>query len=136
MAKKIKTGGVTFEIDKKKNFVKVKVGKHVAQVSVIDFWGIAFEISTDNEMRDKLMPIRKDEIMKFKKVHTVQVNNDMKAGDTLQFTCNIDVPTRVIEGMRNIIEKEVEGGKELLAEVLPKQLSTTTDDLSNVNKDL
>ena len=55
-------------------------------------------MTNDDAMRDNLMPVRKTEMLRFKKVHEVQVKNDMKAGETLQFTCIIDVPTYVIDG--------------------------------------
>ena len=81
-------------------------------------------MTTKPEMKDKLMPVKQQEIMKFKKVHTVQLKNDMKKDETLTFTCVIDVPLTVIEGFRDMIEKEVEGSREILKEIIPEKLST------------
>lgn len=107
MIKKIKAGGVTFSINAKKDLVKVSVGKETRYIKAADLWGVAFNMTEDKEMRDKLMPVRTTEVMKFKKVHTVAVKNDMKAGETLQFTCIIDVPTYVIDGLKDIIAEKV-----------------------------
>ena len=124
MIKKFKFGGTTFSVNKKDE-VKITIGKETRYIKVKELWGMAFEFSKDPVMKDQLMPVRQTEMMKFKKVHQVQVKNDMKAGETLTFTCNIDVPTLVIDGFRDIISKEVPGAKEILQEIIPKaELST------------
>lgn len=117
MIKKFKQEGLT--IEPKGNQVKITIGKASKSMPLKEFWGIAFAMSTDKEMKDKLLPVRQTEMMKFKKVHNVELKNDMKKGERLVFTCNIDVPLLVIEGMRDIIEKEVEGSKEILKEIIP-----------------
>lgn len=102
----------------------------------IDLWGVAFEMTKDPEMRAQLMPVRQEPIMKFKKVHTVQLKNDMKAGETLQFTCNIDVPTHIIAGMRDIIEQEVKGSDTIMTELFGDKLSTAVPSITEIKKEL
>lgn len=119
MIKKFKFGGTLFSVNKKGNKVKIQMGDEIRYIDTLKLWGMVFEFTKDEEMRAQMMPVQKKEMMKFKKVHQVQVKNDMKAGDTLTFTCNIDVPTLVIDGMRDIISKEVPGAQEILAEIIP-----------------
>lgn len=120
MIKKFKFGGTTFSIDKKGDTVKLVVGKETRYIKLTELWGMAYEFTQDVDLKDKLMPVNKKDIMKFKKVHTVQLKNDMKAGETLQFSCLIDVPTYVIDGFRDIIQKEVPGSGVILNELIPK----------------
>lgn len=112
----IKVGEVTFTVNPKSDVIHVKVGSQRATISRNELWGFVFAI-TGPEQQDKMLPVRKEEMMKFKKVHTVQLKNDMKAGESLQFSCVIDVPLRVIEGMRDIIAKEVLGAISILDEL-------------------
>jgi hypothetical protein len=117
MIKKFQQEGLT--IEPKGKVVNITIGKAKKSIPIKEFWGIAFAMSTDKEMKDKLLPVRQTEMMKFKKVHTVELKNDMKKGEKLVFTHVIDVPLTVIAGMRDIIEKEVEGSKEILKEIIP-----------------
>lgn len=124
-----------FSFNKKGDEVRVTIGKEVRTIKFIDLWTLVFEATKDQSKRDQLMPVRKENIMKFKKVHSVQLKNDMKAGDTLQFSCIIDVPTYVMDGMRDIISKEVPGSKEVLDTLLglPKPKELSPDDIA-INK--
>ncbi len=125
--KKIFTiGGVKMSVNKKGDEVRVQIGKEIRVIKALELWGVAFSFTQDPEIRAKLMPVQAKEIMKFKKVHTVQLKKDMKAGETLQFSCIIDVPTYVIEGMRKIIEEEVPGSKEVLKELIPSPFALST----------
>ena len=104
---KIKAGGVTFSLNRKGDEVRVEMGKEKRVIKQIDLYGVAFAMTNDDSMRDNLMPVRKTEMMRFKKVHQVQLKNDMKAGETLQFASVIDVPTYVIEGLKDLVASEV-----------------------------
>lgn len=108
-------GGVKFKINKASDEVTIIMGDEKRKVKMLELWSVVFAIS-DSEHKDKIMPARETEVMKFKKVHTVQLKNDMKAGETLQFTSWIDVPTWILEGFKNMIE----GGQE----PIPSMLST------------
>ena len=87
--------------------VRIEVGKEKRVIKQKDLYGVAFAMTNDDDMRDNLMPVRKEVMMRFKKVHQVQLKSDMKAGETLQFTSVIDVPTYVVEGMRDLVASEV-----------------------------
>lgn len=113
-------GSLKFSLNKKGDRVKVTAGREVRYMKALELWGVAFEFARDKKTRDQLMPVRAKEIMKFKKVHTVELKHDMKAGETLQFSCIIDVPTYVIAGMRDMLEKEVPGAVKALEEVIPE----------------
>ena len=116
MIKKFVSEGLS--IAPKGDTVRICIGRATKFIPLKEFWGIAFSMTQDKEMKDKLMPVRQTEMMHFKKVHTVEVKKDMKAGETLTFTHVIDVPLTVIAGMKDIIEKEVSGSKEVLDEIL------------------
>lgn len=100
-------GSVKMKVTKNSDDVTIIMGEEKRKVKMIDLWMVLFALS-DSEHKDKMMPVQKKEIMKFKKVHTVQVKNDMKAGDTLTFTSWIDVPTWIAEGQMNSIDEEKE----------------------------
>lgn len=100
-------GSVKIKVAKNSDELTIIMGEEKRKVKMIDLWMVLFALS-DSEHKDKMMPVQKKEIMKFKKVHTVQVKNDMKAGDTLTFTSWIDVPTWMAEGKDNLIDDEKE----------------------------
>lgn len=116
--KSFKFGGTRFSFGSK--LVKIQIGDETRYIKYAELWGMAFAMARDDETKDHLLPVRKENIMKFKKVHTVQLKNDMKAGETLQFSCIIDVPTHVIAGMRDMLEREVPGAVEALKEEIPE----------------
>ncbi len=108
MAKKtFKAKGITFKADTTKQTLVVSIGKAKTEMNVIDLWGIVFAM-VNGEMKDQLMPVRKEEVMKFKKVHTVQLVKDMKKGETITFSCIIDVPVAIAEGKKNLIGDDSE----------------------------
>jgi hypothetical protein len=119
MIKKFKSDSLI--IVPKGDMVKISIGKATKSIPIKEFWGIAFSMTQDKEMKDKLIPVRQEDMMHFKKVHTVQVKKDMKAGETLTFTHIIDVPLTVIDGFRDILRKEVPGSEEILKEIIPLQ---------------
>lgn len=125
--KKIKAGGVTFSLNKKGDEVKVLVGKEIRYIKYQDLWGVAFAMTEDDVLRDKIMPVRKTEMLRFKKVHQVQVKNDMKAGETLQFTSVIDVPTYVVEGMKDLVAREVPEAMPILDRMIKKPAFTSEE---------
>jgi len=131
MTKKFKAGEVMFFVNKKGDEVKVVIGKETRYIKLLDLLGMVFKMTDDPEMKAQLMPVQQKEVMHFKKVHTVQVKNDMKAGETLQFTCIIDVPTYVIDGMRDIVAKEVPGAVAILNELVPQKIISNEDTNEN-----
>lgn len=102
----IKVGELTFQVNPKTDIVKVKLGDKKTKISRQELWSFVFTI-TGPEQQEKMLPVRKAEMMKFKKVHEVEIMKDMKAGERLKFSCLIDVPTRVIEGMQDMIREKV-----------------------------
>jgi len=93
--------GVTFTVSD--GGVRIDMGAASAVITHADLWGMAFAIS-DGEMKDKIMPVRKDEMMRFKKVHSIRLERDMKAGEILTTSCVVDVPERIVEGYKHLIE--------------------------------
>ncbi len=107
MSKKtFKAKGIVIKCDTKKDVVKVSIGRASVDMKVIDFWGIAFSM-VNSEMKDQLLPVRKEEMMKFKRVHKIQLEKDMKAGEVITVACTIDVPLTIAEGKKNIIGGEL-----------------------------
>ena len=100
--KTFKAAGITFKADTKKETLVVTIGKARTEMNIIDLWGIVFSM-VNSDLKDKIMPVRKEEVMKFKKVHTVQLIKDMKKGETITFSCIIDVPVAVKEGLENLV---------------------------------
>lgn len=98
--------GIKFKANRKKDTISISIGKTEKEIKLIDLWGVVFALVKDPELKDKIMPVRKTEMMKFKKVHNVQLKKDMKAGETLQFSCIIDVPELVRAGMKNLIDED------------------------------
>lgn len=90
--------GLTFECDPKNDYVIVRAGGNKFRVKRIDIYTFAFLIA-DARMQEQLIPVRKEEMMEFKREHTVRLKNNMRAGDYLNISCKVHVPTRVVEGI-------------------------------------
>jgi hypothetical protein len=136
MMKKITKGKLSFTQIGKGEKIRIKLGDKICTIRSLDLFGVAFEMTKDPDMRAQLMPLRTEPVMKFKKVHTVAVRTDMKAGETLQFTCVIDVPTYVMDGMRDIVSREVPGSGPILDELIGKPELSTKEPIETELKDL
>lgn len=106
MAKKNKTfrlgdSGVIVEVlPDGENSVLIRSGKATYEMKKTDLWLLLFTIA-DPDTQDKLMPVRKTQIMKFERVHTVQASKPIKKGELLTVKCVVDVDKIVRDSIAN-----------------------------------
>lgn len=81
-----------------KGMVKVSIGSKSTIVDYKELWGVIFMFS-DKERQDAMMPVRKEERMVFSRKHTVQLKNDMKAGEMLNVWCEVSIPQTIVDAI-------------------------------------
>ncbi len=71
----------------------------------MDLWAMVYTISGPDQ-QEKMMPVRKTEVMHYVKEHNIQLKKDMKKGSILRARCHVSVPLTVVEGLKGMVEKE------------------------------
>ncbi len=85
-------------------FVEITIGNEISLIKRSDLYGLTFVLG-DSATQDALMPVRKTQIRKYYKQHTVKVKKDMKIGDEIVVNCQIDVPLTIEEGLSGLMGK-------------------------------
>lgn len=101
----IKMGDVTFDVHPKSDWIDVTIGKEHGKIKYSDLFGMVFTIA-DPKRQEEMMPVRQTEVMRYRKVHAVQLKKDMHKGEIMKVRCETDVPLTVVEGLRGLVEKE------------------------------
>lgn len=115
------TKGLDVHIDPKKPYVTFKVDGKSYQVKRIDLYTLTYLIA-DANVQDQLLPVRKEEMMEFRREHTVQLKRNMGKGELLNITCKVHVPTRVVEGIM-AAEKEPRKPFKLLGHIHSRKMT-------------
>lgn len=85
-------------------------GKVKQKVRLVDLWSVVYAMC-DTEQQEKMMPVRQTEVMAFKRVHTVMAKKNVKKGDIIRFSCQVNVPVSVVEGLQGLVkEKKTHSG--------------------------
>lgn len=95
--------GVFVDIDPEADYVVLRMGKESKRIRKVELWSMCY-IMADADTQDKLTPVRTTEVQEFKRKHRIQLKKDMRRGEILTVTCNINIPTTVVEGLKGIIE--------------------------------
>jgi hypothetical protein len=85
-----------------KNNLKMCMGDLCAYITIRELYELLLVI-TDEEQRANILPVRRKELMKFVRQHSVKLKNDMKAGEMMVVNCEVNVPKIVVD---NIVNKE------------------------------
>lgn len=89
--------------------VEVDGRKKTHRVKLAELWAITFALC-DSERQEKLMPVRKTEMMVYERIHKVRVKRDLKKGDELKFRCHVDVPLTVVESLGGLVQEKSKPG--------------------------
>ena len=93
---------VRIEVDPKSDEVQVydREGGRPSPIKKTELWALLFAVA-DEKTQDELMPVRKTQIMKFERVHTVQLTKSLKRGQLLTVKCVVDVDKTVRDAIAN-----------------------------------
>ena len=80
--------------------VNVRVGKERFPMKKTELWLLLWAIA-DPETQEKLLPVRKTNIMKFERVHQIQATKAIKKGELLTVKCVVDVEKTVRDAIAN-----------------------------------
>jgi hypothetical protein len=92
------------------NFVEMSMkderGKKIsAFIPIKELYALTFSIVGEDEQTD-LMPVRKTTMTTFRRKYIIEAKRNIKKGEKITFTGEINVPTVVEEGLQGILEKK------------------------------
>lgn len=98
--------GILIDIDPDADYVQVRMisGKTEVKerVKKVDLYAAVFAIA-DHKTQDALMPVRQTQVMTFERIHNIQLKKDMRKGEILKTRCHMDVPVRIEESLRGLV---------------------------------
>ena len=97
-------GNLEFEVDPDVEMFRVKVGKEWKRFKKSDLWSMIFVIS-DPDQQDKMIPVRRSELVTYTRIHRIKLKKDMKQGQEVKCKCEINVEKSVVEGLRGLVEQ-------------------------------
>jgi hypothetical protein len=83
-------------LDKRR--VKLTLGKKSTEMDYKDLWGAVFVLG-EGKYRDEMLPLRQKEMMVFSRKHVIKVSKDLKAGETVNVWCEVNIPKIVVESI-------------------------------------
>lgn len=98
----------SFEVnyDKKhKDYVKITIGGKVSVINRDDLWHFIFSI-VSAEKQQQMVPVKKQEFEQYIKQHTIELQKDMKKGETVVVHCHVNVRKEVADVVRREVEDE------------------------------
>lgn len=97
---------ILIDIDPESEYVVVRMqhrgGETSERIKKTELYGAVFMFA-DHDTQDRLMPVRKTEVLTFERIHNVQMKKDMKKGQILKIRCHMDVPVRIEESLKGLI---------------------------------
>ena len=96
--------------DKQQDFVEFKVkdehGKWIkSYIDIKSLYGMIFML-VDKEQQQELMPVRQTQVRIYERQHRIKLKKDMKKGEIVIANCIIEVPVRVEENIRALMNKK------------------------------
>ena len=104
--------GIFIDVDPKSEFVRFRMGDDRKGVMVrkVDLWAVVFTIA-DPETQERLMPVRRTEMVTFRRIHNYVLKRDVRAGTKLRIPCEVNVPQTIEENLQgNLIKRQEKGG--------------------------
>ena len=95
---------VIFKYEPDSDYILIGMGKEEAKVKYIDLWGVIFSMG-DERQKEQLIPVRQTEMLKYERIHSVQLKKDMKRGQIMNVKCVVDIPKVVATDIENEIMK-------------------------------
>lgn len=90
-------GGVTFT-PMADNKVQIVCENKINIVDYKELWGAIFVLS-DDERRDEMMPVRKEERMIFSRKHVIEASKNIKKGEKINVWCEVSIPKTIVEAI-------------------------------------
>ncbi len=88
---------VNFSDDKKlKRYVKMTIGEQSAVIAIKDLHNFVMAVANINQLAD-LLPFKTIYTKKLIRSHVVELNQDVKQGETVTIRCETDVPLSIYE---------------------------------------
>ena len=93
--------GVLMHIDPSSEFVSLEIEGVVKDklIRKTDLWGACFLIA-DAKTQESLIPVQQQEVLKYARIHSVQLKKDMRKGDIVKVRCEVDVLGTMEENLR------------------------------------
>lgn len=115
-------GSMDFNVDPADEMFRITVGGKTMRFKRIDLFAITFAMSDPDQQAD-LMPVRKTEVMTYKRIHNIKVTKHLKPGDMIKCKCEMNVEKQVVEALGGIIRKQEDrGGIPIIGSGLTKTL--------------
>lgn len=88
-----------------KQWIKITLGGKTAVILKDELWNFVFSIVTADKQA-KMVPVKQEEMVKYVKQHTVELQKDMKKGDIMAVNCEVNVRQEVENAIRREKEEE------------------------------
>ncbi len=99
---------ISFEVNYMKedeNLIKVSIGRIKTIIKKDDLWNMIFTI-VEEDKQLKMIPVKKQEMERYIKQHTVRVKKDLKEGEEIFVNCEVNVRKEVADAVRRELEEE------------------------------
>lgn len=97
---------ILIDIEPESEYVVIRVqgsgGEISERIKKSALYGAVFMFA-DHDTQDRLMPVRKTEVLTFERIHNVQLKKDMKKGQIMRVKCHMDVPVRIEESLKGLV---------------------------------
>lgn len=98
-------GTCEFNVDPDQETFRMTMGKETKRFKRIDLWALTFAIANAEQQAD-MIPVRRSEVVTYRRKHQVKLKKDMRKGDVVNVSCEINVEKTVAEGLRGMLDKE------------------------------
>lgn len=100
---------VDFEVNYDKDhrdYIKVTLNGKISVIKKDDLWNLVFSI-VKKDQQDKMVPVLKNEMVRYQKQHEIELQKDMKKGEIVIAHCAVNVHKEIDDSIR----REIEEGK-------------------------
>lgn len=98
-------GTAEFNVNPKEDTFELSMGKEKKRFKIIDLYAITFAIC-GTEQQANLMPIRRSEVLTYRRIHRIRLKKAMPEGGIVTCRCEINVEQTVAEGLKGMIEQQ------------------------------
>ena len=88
-----------------RDYIKVTLANKVSVIKRDDLWNFVFTI-VKADQQQQMIPVIKQEMVKYIKQHTVELQKDMKKGEIMAVNCQVNVKKEIDDAIRREIEEE------------------------------
>jgi len=97
-------GTCEFNVDPDQEQFKMTMGKETKRFRRVDLWSLTFAIANAEQQAD-MIPVRRSEVVTYRRKHNVKLKKDMKKGEVIHVSCEMNVEKTVVEGLKGLIEQ-------------------------------